>query len=156
MNKIFWHQSKEVMGSNKILNNEEELLLLDGNNIQAQELFDSLYEIQDKSRKIFSNKNLLIRKYKNKGYFFSSNFTDLDELSRKIAFMFYTESNDANDIIMQMNSFAEKIDKNYESDDISNIKEQFQKKKNNQKILNLIIILIIIGLTYLIIDKLKN
>lgn len=156
MNKIFWYQSKEVRGSNKILNNEEELLLLDGNNIKAQELFNSLYEIQDKSREIFSDKNLLIKKYKNKGYFFSSNFTDLDELSRKIAFMFYTESNDANDIIMQMNSYAEKIDKNYDLDDISHIKEQFEKKKKNQKILNLITILIVISLIYVIINKLKN
>lgn len=153
MNKIFWYQSKEVEGTNKILNKEEEVLLLDGKNIKAQDLFNNLYEIQDKSKKIFSYNNLLIKKYKNKGYYFSSNFTDLDELSRKIAFMFYTESNDGNDIIMQMNSYAKKIDKNFDSNDINEIRKQFEKKTTKPKTIILIIILIIISITYLIFNN---
>lgn len=148
MQRLFWAQNENPNTPNTLINETGAVFAMgqqqDG---EAQDLFDSLLSLQDTSKKVYQEGNLLIKKHPQGGFFISSNFTERDEANRQMGFMFFTPKTTGDGVLADLYFFSNRIKRNLTEADKVNIQKELESESpaiSKGIIIALAIVLIII------------
>ena len=128
MQRLFWAQNENPNTPNTLINERGSVFLMGQQENKAQDLFDSLLNHQNISKKRYQEGNLLIKKHPKGGFFISSNFLERDEANRQMGFMFFTPNTSRDEVIADLYFFSDIIKRSLTESDKATIYKELNVK----------------------------
>lgn len=155
MKKILWTQNEKPSIPNTIINSKGLIITVDALRDGGFELFDELFDYQESSIEVFTEKKLVIKKNLHKGiipktigYFISSVYDNKDDVGRLMPFMFYIESKNVEEIIENLEVFSSKINRKLFVSDVESIRRYLNKHRIKKKVKTIIGVILLIIILY--------
>ena len=157
MQRLFWAQNENPNTPNTLINDRGSVFLMGQQENKAQDLFDSLLNHQNISKKRYQEGNLLIKKHPKGGFFISSNFIERDEANRQMGFMFFTPNTGRDEVIADLYFFSDIINRSLTETDKTTIYNELNVKSPfiSKGIIALIAVAVSIIIIYILWKKLN-
>ena len=152
MQRLFWAQNENPNTPNTLINERGSVFLMGQQENKAQDLFDSLLNHQNISKKRYQEGNLLIKKHPKGGFFISSNFLERDEANRQMGFMFFTPNTSRDEVIADLYFFSDIIKRSLTESDKATIYKELNVKSPfiSKGIIALIAVVVSIIIIYIL------